>query len=884
MEKKRIGCKKKKEIRNLKLKFTILYFLLIKSFISFAQTGANITIKLENVKLSDILQEIKVQSGKSLLYSNTKVDKYQNESINIKNASLDKALKECLKNKGIKYRIVDNVIIIEENEKSENKNPKELVQVIRGQIIDRESKSPLPGANIVILNSDPLIGTISDLNGYFKIENVPVGRHTIRASFVGYEEIAIPEILIGSAKEFILNIELSESVTLLDEIVFKAAKWKTKNEMAAISSRSFSVEETKRYAASVSDPARMALVFAGTACGDDLTNELIVRGNSPNYLQYRMEGIEIPNPNHFAEDGSSSGAISVLSAYVLDKSDFLTGAFPAEYGNVLSGVFDLYLRNGNYNKREYSFQAGVLGLDFAVEGPFSKKYNGSYLMNYRYSTLAILNAMNFFVGDDIPKYQNLSFKLYLPSKKIGSFSIWGIGGMDKSIDPEILDSTKWESNLDRFVTRGYNHMMATGITHTIFPDNKTYIKSIIAYTQNGTDADEDSIDNNYEIQNIQKLKYRNTAIKTSFLINRKFNSRITARTGLKVNFLSNEHSNNIYEMPENHWREYVKGDNSTELYHSYLQLKYRINDKLVFMPGLHYMHFSQTKESILEPRASIKWQLKPKQSLGFAIGKHSRHETIGIYYIKFYNEDNTYSYLNSNIKLVKGWHYVLSYDINIKDNLYFKAEAYCQNLYDTPITRDTTQTMSLIGNDPDKDFSYVSKGNGRNYGLELTLEKSFTNNYYFLLTSSIFESQYRAANKKWYNTVYNYKYIFNLVGGKEYYVGRSKNNILGFNGKFIWTGGRRDTPLKEQETIESDEEVYILDKINSIKYKDYMRMDIGINYKINKPKTSHNISLDIQNVTNRMNLEGRNWDSENGEFVYDYLTGLLPILSYKIEF
>ena len=271
-----------------------------------------------------------------------------------------------------------------------------ITQTIKGKVLDKESQVSLPGANVVILGTNPVIGTVSDMDGNFRLENVPVGRYTIQISFIGYESITIPEILVGSGKEVVLEAGLKESINELDEVVVKAHSRKDRplNSMATISARSFTVEETRRYAGGLDDPARMVSAFAGVTTGNLQDNAIIIRGNSPKGVAWHIEGVDVPNPNHFSGGNvAGGGAVNVISGQLLSNSDFFTGAFPAEYGNALAGVFDIKLRTGNYEKREYAFQAGLLGIDFAAEGPFVKGNNASYLFNYRYSTFGLLKDL-----------------------------------------------------------------------------------------------------------------------------------------------------------------------------------------------------------------------------------------------------------------------------------------------------------------------------------------------------------------------------------------------------------------------------------------------------------------------------------------------------------
>ena len=350
-------------------------------------------------------------------------------------------------------------------------NNQNLTQILRGKVLDKDSGLPLIGATIMVNGSSPLIGTATNANGEFQFQPMRVGRYSITVQSIGYEPRIVSDVLLKAGKETDLTIYLSESVVQLDEVTISAKKHKGEslNKMALISARSFSVQETNRYAGSFDDPARMASSFAGVMGSPDGNNDIIVRGNSPRGMLWRMEGIEIPNPNHFAEEGASGGAISALNSKMLDNSDFYTGAFPAEYGNAYSGVFDLRLRNGNKHKREYSFMVGILGTDFTAEGPFKKGGNASYLINYRYSSLAMLNAVGIKVaGDAVPKFQNSSFKINVPTKKAGTFNLFGLGGL--SGISEDMSDYKNEFNTD---------MAVVGLSNTLPLDDKTILKTVL---------------------------------------------------------------------------------------------------------------------------------------------------------------------------------------------------------------------------------------------------------------------------------------------------------------------------------------------------------------------------------------------------------------------
>ena len=220
-------------------------------------------------------------------------------------------------------------------------------------MVDTETKQPLVGATVYLETSE-ILGASVDVDGKFKIEKVAVGRLEVKCTYIGYEPWTSGLITITSGKEFVLQIELEENVHMTEEVKIIATQaGRTKNEMMTVSSRSFSIKETQRFAGSINDPGRVALNFPGVTAAQDNDNDVIVRGNSAAGMLWRLEGVDVPNLNHFSRPGSSGGGITALSPHVLGGTDFSTGAFPAEYGNAISGVFDVSFRNGNTERHEF---------------------------------------------------------------------------------------------------------------------------------------------------------------------------------------------------------------------------------------------------------------------------------------------------------------------------------------------------------------------------------------------------------------------------------------------------------------------------------------------------------------------------------------------------
>lgn len=754
-----------------------------------------------------------------------------------------------------------------------------LTQTVKGKVLDATTGAPLMGATITLLNTTPPKGVITDMDGFFKLEGVAIGRQSLQCSYLGYEDAYALEILVGSAKEINLTIRLVESLEKLDEVVLLAPRdnIRPNNEMSTVSARSFSVEETKRFPVSISDPGRMAQSFAGVTNSDDSTNEIIVRGNAPNQLLWRIEGVEVPDPNHFSEEGYSPGAVSILSTNMLGKSDFFTGAFPAEFGNATSGVFDIRLRNGNSEKHEQAFQFGFLGTDLAVEGPFSKNYKGSYLINYRYSTLTILNNFIDISEGSVPTFQDLSFKFNLPLGEKTNLSLWGIGGFSEDNGSEAEDPDPNFLEIDDFESRTY----MTGINLKHFFNNNSTLETVLSYSGNKSEDDYTWTNLNTDVSFNERDLLQNSAFRFNINQTQKFNARTVLKTGATLSFLNydvttDETFNNVTESN-------VDENGNGTMAQFFAQAKYRFNNKLSSTFGLHATSFSVNKDFTIEPRAGFEYKLSPKHTLSAGFGIHSRRMPLSQYFIKVDDGLGNITTPNQKLDLMQSTHYVLGYDWRLIKNGHLKIEAYYQDVTKVAVSADPQLTDSFINGDFIT-HELTDKGKARNYGLELTFEKFFSDQYYFLATSSFFDSKYKALDGNWYDSRYNYKYTFNVVGGKEFTVGKTDNNIIGTNAKILFNGGKRGTPI-DMAAFNATGNVRLLqNQRNTIEFDKYYRLDASIYYRINRKKVAHIISLDIQNITNRANIYDEYFNPNTGLFEKEYQLNLLPLLNYRIEF
>ncbi len=760
-----------------------------------------------------------------------------------------------------------------------------LTQTIRGTVVDKISKTTLPGASVVLLGSNPLIGTTSDFDGNFKILNVPVGTHSIRVSFVGYKEITIANIIVNSGKEVVFTATIDEDITQLQEIVVKPDIEKNKplNDMATMSTRTFSVEETRKFAAAFNDPARAAASFAGVVSSDDGSNSISIRGNSPFGLLWRMEGVDIPNPNHFADVGASGGGVSILSSQLLANSDFSTGAFAAEYGNALAGVFDLNLRKGNNEKKEYTIQAGVLGMDVAVEGPFSKNYRGSYLINYRYSTLSVLSKMGVNFGDAVTNFQDLSYNIFLPTNSFGNFSLFGFGGLSDQTQDANKDSATWEQDYQRYNARYFSNTGAAGLKHAFTINPNTYLQSALVVSGNDHGYEDARLDKNYDPQFNYKQNYVSRKTTLSSVLNHKLSAQHSIRTGLYLNRYDYRLRKRNFDRETNQVVQPLNSVADLNTLQGFAQWNYRATEKLTFNTGVHTLYLATNNSLSVEPRASIKFDLTEQQAFSVGYGMHSQMQPIGVYEAQTELANGTFTKPNKNLGFNKAHHFVLGYDRSISKYLRVKTEGYYQHLYNIAVKDDPTSPLSsLVVEEGFITDPMVNKGTGRNYGFEITLEQFLHNNLYFLLSTSLYDSKYKTLDNVWRNTRFNGKQAVSFTAGKEF--DWKKNRVFGINIRAIYTGGFWTTPIDVAKSQELGETHYVESLAFTNQLPDYFRTDVRFSIKRNRTRSTSTLSLDLQNATNRKNLGGQYYEPRSGEVVKWYMVPLLPILSYKIEF
>lgn len=761
-----------------------------------------------------------------------------------------------------------------------------LTQTIKGIVIDKDNRRPLAGATVSIADDSLQQSVLSIESGGFLLKNIPVGRRRVQCTYSGYENYITDNILLNSAKEVELVIELEQRYQQQAEVIVKAPRNPKQpvNRSSVVSTRSFTPEETNRYAASVNDPSRMALSFPGVQPTRDARSDIIIRGNSAAVMLWRLEGVDIPNPNHFARKGSSGGGITIFSSSMLDNSDFSSGAFPAEYGDALSGVFDMRFRKGNKEKDQYTFKAGVIGLDFSAEGPF-KKGQSSYLVNYRYSTLGILNAMGFHLTDEREDntFQDLSFNLNFPSKNNRSvFNIWGIGGLSKEDYAAIDDVSEWNEYDDYAIYDFKTNMGAAGIGHSLQIGKNGLLKTSLAIMDQKITYVDDTLDTQKTPYTINDELYKNGRASLAVSYTTKLASAVNWKTGTFISRIGYNFQQSLYDFTTGVYRaNIINGEGNTLLWQPYTQVNIKINPKFTANAGLHMLYLSLNKTKLIEPRASFQYRINPNHTISFAVGQHGKTLPLGSYFYKAPNG----SLPNLDLEMMKSTHFVAAYDWLMKKNWRIHAEAYLQKLTAIPVVNDVNRTFWLLNMiDGYANEALVNSGTGKNRGVDLTLEKFFSKGWFLLTGFSFFNSTYAPLSGKTYNTQYNSRTAGSFTTGREWKWKKNKTFIAG--GKLLYNGGMPVSPLLAGAAVNSREPVLDETRPYTERIPSYFRTDARISMRKDKTKTAWMLSLDIQNLLGIKNTDAlsRRYDPSVNQWIYKKSSGLIPVISYQVDF
>jgi len=764
-------------------------------------------------------------------------------------------------------------------------------QTLRGTITDAGNARPLAGATVALTGTTPALGTHTSESGQYRMTAVPVGRYRMQLSYVGYETVTVAEVLVEAGKEAVLDVQLHERQEALSEVVVKAAG-KTGATAQALGAHTITVEEQFRFPATFYDPARLAMSFPGVAGVSDATNIISVRGNSPASVRWRLEGVDIVNPNHTANAGTlsdrptqASGGVTILSAQLLGASSFLPGNYPAEYGDALGGILDMWLRDGNNHRHEFTVQAGFLGLEAAAEGPLrnGQPESASYLVNYRYSFTGLLSALGADFGDEETAFQDASFHLSLPTKKVGKFTLFGMGGKSKTIFRSPVDSALITEDKERFDIDFHSEMGALGLTHTL-PAGKNgvwrtaVVRSALEHSRTANLAEGPDVRTRWEDDYQRESKTGFSSV---------FSQKINARHQLKAGFQAYRDAASFDHFFTSLFYIWLKADFDSWLLQPFIEWHGRLSPKLEVTAGVHGNYFSFGKKwGAPEPRLALNLALTPHSSLSFAYGLHTQRTFPQVYVLSELE--------GTKLGLMKSLQYSAGFRQEFLSAVIFNAEAYFQYLWDVPVSPNPNREFSVLNSTGFSVlyFSYFATlggfealGLGRNYGLDLSLQKFITSGYYFLLAASLYRSEFMANDVDWRPTRFDGRHLMSLTGGREFVKQKeSKTVIKGINGRMAWHGGYRTSPVDTLFSPGMGYTVFEEQEVFARRLPGYFRIDLRMYLKWNISGRNSTLSLDIQNATNRKNVDYEYYDNVKQAIATKRQLGMIPILSYRVEF
>ena len=777
-------------------------------------------------------------------------------------------------------------------------------ETLRGTVKDAITGEPLIGATVKIVELEN-VAAIADIDGKYQINLSKGGRYTIEANYVGYEPSVTKEILISGAKEVVLDITLRENSTELKEVVVRPRvnKEATVNPTVLTGGVMLSMEEASRFAGGYNDPARLVMSFAGVS-GEADGSGLSIHGNAPERMQYRIEGVEVFTPNHFNDLWNAGyGLVSALNSNVIGNSDFFTSTFNANYNNALSGVFDVKMRPGNNTKYENILQIGTVSEELTLEGPISRKHNSSYIVNYRYGFTSLVDKLGLVDTDGSHmSFQDFSWKLNFPTKRAGTFSVFGLGFIDTNWD-ERMKIKDTHSAYDASDNDSKLAQLLAGVSHKILLGNKWTWRSTLAYNMQHIKDDEYYYglkrDENDVL--IYPLEYEEPEKKYLFSKQKINEDRIIFNTELSkqvndkwLTQFGGEYSHRFFNLvyrsadrlyaPVETMKDITNMKDNTGLASVFWQNLYKFNDHLSATAGISANYFLYSKKYSVEPRVSMKWDPNEKNSFALGYGLHSMVEKLDAY---FYRDDEG-KLVNKDLGLTKAHHFQATYMYKFNSNLTLRANAYYQYGFNTPVGIDGSTYCVTNRYFNFTDEPLVNKGNTRNYGADITLEHYMSHGFFGQTNISLYRSQYRGVDKVWRNQMYDRRFMFKILGGKEWIIGK---NVLNVSAKYSIQGGLRYTPIDVDQMnanidagIVNDEPIYKDNEAFTKHFKPTGIIDLTVSYKINKKRVSHTIAFEGLNILGTDTPMFQRFDLGTRQVRIDKGGISLPNIFYRLDF
>ncbi|HYG03283.1 MAG TPA: TonB-dependent receptor [Chryseosolibacter sp.] len=744
--------------------------------------------------------------------------------------------------------------------------------VVRGRVTDQFDK-PLPGATVSL---QPSLTTTSDESGTYSM-SIPAGRYTIKVTFTGFKTEK-HELLVIAGKQSVVNFRLMPGETLLDVVEISGGA----RELSGL--QSLSIEKALRIPANYLDPVRALTAYPGVIATSDQNNSIMVRGNSPNGLLWRLNGLDIVNPNHLSNAGTLSdrpaangGGVNILSAQMLGHTDLYAGYIPARYGNTLAGVIDMSMRDGNRNNFEYTAQASLIGLDLAAEGPISKSGTTSMIANYRYSTVGLLSSVGVNFGDEEIAFQDVSFSIADAKPSGERLAFFGFFG-DSRNQFDRKKPAEWQEDKDRYNIDFDALTYGLGWTYEK-PTRSGKLKMGAAWSS--SDQEREAIVSD-EIPHLQKTLVRdqyateNGLFSSSIGYDMEIGDKSMLRFGVMTNYISSTYDvlrAKACIICASQEVNAVKGTMEGLLLQPFVSWHSQIGKFVSLDMGTRFLYFTYNDTKSIEPR------------LNFTIDRHQRSEwNVG--YSLISQQQLSQVYLtpgNSLLDFTRSHHLDASHRYKISDMAFVRTGAFYQYIFDIPVERTSSSfsALNLLEALPPDDL--ISSGTGKNYGVDISVENHFFERSYLIAGGTYYESKYTGSDQIERNTPFNGNFTLNGVYGTEWNK-PSRNRTIAFNSRVLYIGGLRFSTIDIPESQSSGETIYNTSDPYTQRLEDYFRIDFRISFRKNKAGYTRTLALDVQNVFGKENEAYPYYDFMQEKVIMKRHLGIIPIIVYRIDF
>ena len=749
-----------------------------------------------------------------------------------------------------------------------------LTQTIRGRVLDAVTNAPIPSAMVILSRTNEKTPTVvaryEATNGVFRFEKTAVGRYDVSAQCVGFQTVTLQNVVVETGKETVIDLKMTASTTLLGSFEVRS----TTTEIAKIGlAESVNMETLQRLPANFNDVARMLTTVAGVSAENDGANHIAIRGISPSAMQWFLEGAEIVNPNHLSNAGTvgdratqNGGGVSIFSTQVVERADFYKGSTPTGYGNALGGAIDVRFRNGNNERQETNLGLGLIGLDVATEGAFSKKSKASYLVNYRYSTVGLLSKLGVNLGDEETAFQDFSFKMTFPTRKLGDFAIFGMGGVSENVFTH-KKRADWKTQKDSQDIKFKNQMGAIGATHSISFNKNTNWQTTAALSAlkgNRLAVGLNALEQNVQVFDFNNI-HRKLFVKTQ--VNHQFRSNVLSfGMVIKNEFVDNRDS--YRTQTARYLNNVSKGQGM--FYMPFADFSSKIGSKWAYSLGLRTTYFSLTENLSIEPTAMLQRQLRKNESLKLTYSRQSQMLPPALYFSSHYRR----VLKKEEFKFTESDNVNLTYEKSLPNDVQLSLTAFGQfykNVYEFGKANGFT-SWSVLDNIDDLGYQIGVDNKAQTIGIEANIHQNNKNGLFWQINATLFDARYGDGGYK-RALAYNSNFITNVYIGKEWALGSRQNRFLGIGSRTILRGGNQ--PISYNSSTYST---------NQSKVANYFRSDLNLYVKRNRKNWSSTLQLDIQNVTNRANEQYYYFDSFTKKVTPQYQLGLLPNLSYKVSF